>query len=84
MDLPPERRALLVRKAQALYRDACYACVEGLAWHHLGRGEGSVVRDLLAWLEAELPTLPEADPEGRREATVALADALRQALAEGE
>jgi hypothetical protein len=84
--LSPRRRARLAQKGRVLYRKSCNpsgkkTCAEGFALHHIGRGEVEVVRDLLAFLEAEAEVLRRNDPELRLAQTKNLIDRVRHHLA---
>ena len=81
-ELSPEARARLALKGRILYTKFCGTdgkgtCAESFALHHIGRGEGEVARDLLAFLETEVTALRDHDPDGRLPLAVELATRIR-------
>jgi hypothetical protein len=89
-ELSPEARARLALKGRILYGKSCGTdgkgiCAESFALHHIGRGEGEVARDLLAFLETEVVALRDHDPDGRPPLAAELAARIRRHLeAEGD
>jgi hypothetical protein len=81
-DLSPERRALLARKGQILYRKQCGAatCAESFALHQVRLGNVVVVQDLLGFLDERIETLRLHDPEGLLAVTEELAAQIRRLL----
>src|SRR2546421_19325 len=53
---------------------------ENFALHHLRNGEADVVRDFVAFLEAQAAALAAHDPDGRLATTTALLDRIRAHL----
>ena len=83
--LAPERRAMLADKGRRLYGKYCGTrgrgiCAESFAVYHLGRGEGVVAADLLAYLEAQTA----APGAGHHAMTHGLIARLRHHLAAAE
>ena len=71
VEVSSERRAQLARKGQTLYGKYCGTrghgiCAESFAEYHTWRGELSVVRDFLAYLQAQVQDLRERDTEKDR------------------
>ena len=84
-ELSPERRALLARKGQILYRKQCgtggaTTCALSFALHQARLGNLVVVHDLLGFLDERIDTLRLHDPEGLLLMTEALAAQIRQHL----
>jgi len=79
----PRRLRMLAEKGRRLFARACdgASCAEGFAAHHLRCGDHDVVRDFIAFLEAELERLRGTDP-GRAEVTRALVERIRARLAD--
>ncbi len=81
---PPESRARLALKGEALYAKSCRtgrgACAEGFVVHQLRIGNEEVVRDFLRFLRARLADLEPNDPEGLRAMTEGLAGRIGEHL----
>ncbi len=86
-ELTPHRRSVLADKGQRLYSKFCGTggrgiCAESFAIYHIGRGEFNVATDLVAYLDAQVIALEQADPKGRLRATRGLVARIRRHLAE--
>jgi hypothetical protein len=66
VEVPPERRAFLAIKGQRLYGKYCGTkgrgiCAESFAEYHIWRGEYSVARDLLVYLNGRVACLRQTE-----------------------
>ncbi|GEM_PF-923733 len=87
-----ERRDALVRKGEALYDKycgtrGCGICAESFAEYHIWRGEYSVARDFLVFLDAQLTALrdivaPSAEEAEQQRMTEGLITRIQALLGE--
>ena len=86
VETTPGRRALLARKGEILYGKFCGTkgrgiCAESFALHQLRLGNVEAVADLAGFLDRQLATLRECDPDGLLAMTADLAGRIRRLLA---
>jgi hypothetical protein len=83
------RRAWLALKGRLLYGKYCGTqgegiCAENFALYHLRKGECESVRDFLTFLDEQIATQTQHDPDNRLAMTQRLAERIRRHLAGAE